>query len=94
MMTDKMPTLETLSYNHAVLDLRGYWQAIREGLPIPTFGQINKSGLPDRRAVRSLGSDKQVHVVNSPLSPEFYEEAHAVDRLIVMDIRRRASLDL
>lgn len=86
-----MPALETLSYNHAVLDLQAYWKAIRLNEPIPTFAQVNKAGLPDRRAVRYLGADKQAHVLNSPLSPAFYEEAHGVDRLIVIDIRRRAS---
>lgn len=94
MMNTTTPALETLSDNHAVLDLQAYWKAIRLCEPLPTFAQINKAGLPDRRAVRYLGSDKQAHIINSPLSPAFYEEAHAVDRLIVMDIRRRAACDL
>lgn len=88
-MTNTMPALVETSYGHAVLDLKQYWNAIALGLPLPTFAQINKAGLPDRRAVKFLGFDKQAHILNSPLSPEFYEEAHAVDRLIVEDIRRR-----
>lgn len=90
MMTTKVPALETLSYDHAVLDLQAYWNAIRLDQPIPTFVQLNKNGTPDRRAVRFLGSDKRAHILNSPLSPEFYEEAHGVDRWIVADLRKRA----
>jgi len=48
----------------------------------------------DRRAIKFLGSGKQAHILNSPLSPTFYEEAHGVDQLIVEDIRRRAALDV
>lgn len=88
-----MPALETTSYNHAILDLRAYWLAIRMEQPLPTFTPLNISGQPDRRAIRFLNQDKQTHIVSSPLSEEFYEQAHRVDRLIVRDVRCRAPMD-
>ncbi|MEG8051553.1 hypothetical protein QP178_17405 [Sphingomonas aurantiaca] len=93
-MTSTMPAPVETSYGHAVLDLKQYWTAIAEELPLPTFAQINNAGLPDRRAVKFLGSDKQADILNSPLSSTFYEAAQGVDQLIVEDIRRRAALDV
>jgi hypothetical protein len=92
-MKSKAPDLETLSWDHRVLDLRAYWIAFENSTPLPTFSLINKTGEP-RAKMRYLGEDKQAHIINSPLSPAFYEEAHGVDRLIVRDIRRRAACDL
>ncbi|WP_156348275.1 hypothetical protein [Sphingomonas sp. Leaf34] len=89
-MTTYSSPPENLSSNHTVLDLRTYWAAIRDGEPLPLFAQPNVSGLPDRRAIRYLKADKQAHIVSSPLSAKFYEQAHRVDRLIVRDVRRRA----
>jgi hypothetical protein len=85
------PAPENLSTNHAILDLSAYWTAIRQGNPLPTFTRPNGSGTPSRLHARHLKASKVSHIVSSPLSPEFYEEAHGVDRLIVIDVRRRAS---
>lgn len=83
---------ENLSTNLTILDLRAYWAAIRLGTPLPTFTRPNSSGTPSRLHARHLKGSKVDHIVRSPLSPEFYEEAHGVDRLIVRDVRRRATM--
>lgn len=91
---DQLATLaaaarEDHSRNLMSLDLQAYWNAVRLGTPLPMFAPLNQQGFPDKRATRHLPTHKIQHVVASPLSPEFYEAAHQVDRIIVQDVRRR-----
>ena len=73
-----------------VLDLRRYWRAIAEGVPVPLFGPPAPAGVQITRT-RHLRPAQVAHVVASPLSPEFYERAHGVPEIIVRDLRRRAA---
>lgn len=72
------------------LNLQDYWKAVAAGGPLPSFTMVRGGRLGPPKKGKPVTVARQVHIVRSPLSAEFYELAHGVDRLIVADVRRRA----
>lgn len=72
------------------LNLLDYWKAVAAGGALPSFTMPSKVQTGTRKKGKPVTVARQAHIVRSPLSAEFYELAHGIDRLIVADVRRRA----
>lgn len=74
------------SHNHAMLDLRAYWEAKAARAPLPCFRALNGKGIPTAR-VRLLSVEDQEAIRTSSEPVEVLARRYSVDQLIVQDIK-------